>query len=93
MIRWMIKRNTVTAEMVREYAAKEGLPTSVAKKELVNEQMSLQYRDEVGGWIDVPNVVVYRDDITGKNVRREKINKAVEDAFKDGIDLSGRNTP
>lgn len=60
MIRWVIKKTAVTAEMVKEYAAKEGLPMSVAKKELVNEQMSLQYWDEVGGWIDVPNVVVYR---------------------------------
>lgn len=28
-----------------------------------------------------------------KDARRENINKSMEDAFKDGIDLSGRNTP
>lgn len=28
-----------------------------------------------------------------KDVRRSNIEKAMEDAFKDGIDLSGRNTP
>lgn len=74
MIRWVIKKNRVTAEMVREYATKESLPLSVANKELVNEQMSLQYWDAeayegatgpYGAWIDVPNVVVYRDNING----------------------------
>ena len=69
MMRWVIKKNHVTAEMVREYMDKESMSMSIAKKILVDEQMSLQYWDsevfdgaagEWGSWIDVPHITEYR---------------------------------
>ncbi len=69
MMRWVIKKNHVTAEMVREYMDKESMSMSIAKKILVDEQMSLQYWDSEafdgaagkwGSWIDVPHITEYR---------------------------------
>ncbi len=69
-MRWVIKKNRVTAAMVREYTDKEGMSMSLSKKILEEEQMSLQYWDDevcdcatgkYGSWIDVPHIVEYRE--------------------------------
>ena len=59
-LRWVIKRRTVTAEMVRNYAKEHDIPMMLAKKELedVSEPILQQYVpfDPFGNgkWEDVP---------------------------------------
>ena len=58
-VRWLIRRNEVTAEEVREYAAANDLPLMTAKRILINESLPvLQYRNVAGRWLDVPTCVI-----------------------------------
>jgi len=47
----------------------------------IREHIHREVMNEICEWFDI------------KAARRNKIDKAMKDAFKDGIDLSGRNTP
>ena len=55
-LRWVIRRNKVTAAQVAEYREKHNVSMEAAKRILKNEQgPTLQYRDGIGyPWIDVP---------------------------------------
>jgi hypothetical protein len=54
-LRWLVRRNEVTAMEVREYALANDLPMMEAKQQLVNETKPvLQYHTLAGGWQDVP---------------------------------------
>lgn len=62
-VRWLIRRNEVTAEEVSEYASENNLPLMTAKRILVNESVPvLQYRNVAGRWIDVPTCVISHKD-------------------------------
>ena len=65
-MRWLVKRNKVTAEQIKQYATEHNLRMMEAKKILVNEiQPVLQYWDDGGSlavmgggeWRDVPYIV------------------------------------
>lgn len=54
-LRWLVRRNEVTAMEVREYALANDLYMMEAKQQLVNETKPvLQYYTVLGGWQDVP---------------------------------------
>lgn len=63
-LRFLIRKNHVTAEKVREYADYSNLTLMQAKKALAYESkpvLQYFYRDEwnTGHWEDVPTVVEY----------------------------------
>jgi hypothetical protein len=62
-LRWLIRKNKVTAEQVVELAASLPCTMAAAKKQLVNEfGPVLQFKYEsIGAWHDVPVVVEYRN--------------------------------
>lgn len=61
--------------------------TDDPSRQLLIQEIHREVMNEICSWFDIKEFSI------DKNVRRSKIEKAVEDAFKDGIDLSGRNTP
>ena len=61
-LRWLIRRNEVTAMQVREYAQAHDISMMQARGQLVKETPPvLQYHTVLGGWQDVPTEVVPHD--------------------------------
>jgi hypothetical protein len=58
-LRWLVKRNEVTHDLVQRYASAHALPMMEAKHELINEtQPVLQYWTLKNGWQDIPTVII-----------------------------------
>ena len=53
----------------------------------IGEHIHREVMSEICDWFNIKEFSI------DKNARRNKIEKAIEDAFKDGVDLSGKNTP
>lgn len=66
-LRWLIRRNTVTDQQVRDYAERMSITWEYAKKVLQREEARvLQYNErgcfEQPDWKDVPTVVLPHED-------------------------------